>query len=86
MRRSPLQEVKKLALIGMNLEKLYSACRRSAQIIAAVFYHIISYTLLLILEVNPDGDSSLCDSDIWLTEQGRVSVLQLKPNTHQTFI
>lgn len=83
MRRSPLREVKKLALIGINLGKLYDACRRSGQIIAAVFYHIISYTLLLILEVNPDGDSSLWDSGIWLMEQDRLSVVQLKPKAHQ---
>lgn len=83
MRRSPLWEVKKLALIGISIEELCGACKRSGQIIAAVFYHIISYTLLLILEVNPDGDSSFCASAIWLMEQGRVCVVQLKPKAQQ---
>lgn len=38
-----------------------------------MFYLIISCTFLLILEFNSDGDSSLCDSDIWLMEQDKFS-------------
>lgn len=36
---------------------------------------LISYAFLLILEVTSDGDSFLCESEVWIVKQGRISVV-----------